>query len=1352
MNLFKKSMASVALVTLLSSVFTTGVSAYTGKEVEAANALASKGIINTQTDVVNYNLGQNVLRQEIAKVAANTAGIEAKTVCNNSFTDVSATTPNTWACGYAEALLDAGKVSANATFRPEDFISKSESVKMMLEAAGYTNVYTNASNWQEEVVAFAANEGVIGTFTDYNANATRGFVFEVAAMAIEATEEDVVDEDDLLNDILDGIIGWDDEDGEDDEDKDDEDTTPVVSGDNVLEVSLSPETPASGNVAAGTARTTMLAFDVTAGSDDVTLKDATFEFTGLGDRTDIEKLAIYVMNDKITKGDSKKFDSDNESELTFENDTVVKAGETKTLMVTATIKSSAADENQSLQISLVDLDASSTVEGDSLVGSTLVPVKVSNVASLTISSDKASDNVTVGEEVKLAGFKLEETADKEDVVVKSITFDVDGSVDAEEDISDLVLFADNTEIASGLMVNNDDEIIVNLDYTVESDEKVEFELRGVVTGSVNDTIEVTFASDAIYAVGANTGISIDLDTSSVTLSDVLNIEGSEINVSFDKSDIDEAKPNAEDVLAGTLKISSVSDYTIKTVTITVEDTSSNNNIEDLLTKIELDGSSADKEANLDSDKATYTFDDIDLNANEEYSFDVNFDVVDNTAVNGSKLKFSVAITEVEDEENDKSYDVGATGSNLDIADVLSSTALETKTIDLESASFELVSTEVNDTELVLGNGIQTVLYKGKISVGDSDDVTLEDIDFKAAVANSLSNSKDFDDIIDTATLKIGSTEFDGDIESNKIEFNSINAVVAAGSDNIEVLVSAVLKDNDSIENNDRLAIMVDTASLELSDSEDEELATVVTTDANTKLTETVLLSKGTFDITVVSNGDNKNEVVNTVLAGSKNVNLAEVELQTEKEAADVNELVFSIAGGSSVGLTAAEGVLATAESTLATTKSTLAIAEADLVTKKADETTKLADTAAKLAAITEAGVVTAAAAVVTAETSVTAAQTQYATAYNLPQGTFDEITARTAALSAANTAISNANTALGTANTNLGTAITSAITASDASAVAYNTAKIASDAATSDVATAQTAVNNAQTAVNNAQVVVDAAKADVATEAGLAWSADFSDTLKNVRLKNGSTVLADGAKVTFSSSTSKTLITFEDFILNESDSTIEALLVADLEKVTDDDSTTSAALGDVVVKFESIDVEGDNSQEVLTGTQTAGASETVSVVPATVIVSKNSLLADGDSSAVIAVTIDEGSNDFGDTDITLKSIKFNENAAYIKEIINLSNSDAVVYKATIGGTYALPTKVPVAGSIAGQVITFAGDTVITSGDKLEIRLANGIFAADDTAQLEVLAGDDSGLIYSVGAGTSYKVTNESRVDLGTYKK
>lgn len=118
MSNLKKFTASVAALSIAMSIVSpvAGVNAAVSGNVDAANRLAKSGIIADQSaNATAYRLGDNITRWEMAKVQANLAGITPAGTCRGAFKDVSATKPNTWVCGYVEALLDAGMLTANAT-------------------------------------------------------------------------------------------------------------------------------------------------------------------------------------------------------------------------------------------------------------------------------------------------------------------------------------------------------------------------------------------------------------------------------------------------------------------------------------------------------------------------------------------------------------------------------------------------------------------------------------------------------------------------------------------------------------------------------------------------------------------------------------------------------------------------------------------------------------------------------------------------------------------------------------------------------------------------------------------------------------------------------------------------------------------------------------------------------------------------------------------------------------------------------------------------------------------------------------------------------------------------------------
>ena len=898
MNLFKKTTATIALVALVSGIFSAGVSASSATEIEAANALAANGYINDHSsDIAAYNLSQNVLRQEIAAVARGIAGLAKKTSCDNSFSDVSATTPNTWACSSVEALLDADLIAANTMFNPEATISKAEAVGMMVKAAfgsEYAYDSSKSTSWQEQVVGFAVSKGVVANFSNYDTAATRGFVFESGNNADVASDEtaEACDEVSQLLGLCDDTVV---------DDTTDDDTTVVVNPDAVVTVELSPETPNSNWVAANTPRTDVLAFDVTAGSEDVTLDEVRLDYTGLSDYADVDNVSLYMGANKISKGTDGKDFNDKYIEISFENDTVIMAGETKTIFVTATLAGGV--DNVSHQITMTDLVASTTVEMSNISSTMFNVVTASNVSELDLNIDEVTGaDITVGETIKLADFDLREENDNEDVLLKSMTFLVAGSMDHQDDISDIVLYADGEEVASNLTVNSDEEIVIALDYTIAADSRVNFELKAIITGSVTEDLSAELTE--VYATGVETRINTAITDNGVAFdyandgstAELRTIEGSEINVAFDKSDLDEARPNAEEVLVGNLKLSTYGEYNMSRIEVSVTSTVAVNS---LIQKLELDGRGFDSDDSGTGTTKVFYFDDITLN-NEALDLPLTFDVYDTVALDGESVTFAVKILNIEDEANNEKYEDGGAGSS-DINNILSTNALDDNTIDIATATFTLGSTAINDKIVVLGNGVETIIYKAKINVGDADTVTLRDFNLVENAATTIGGTGtiDLNDILDSATLNIGGQTFTADIDADSIDF-STSLDIDAGSDNVEVLVTVILKDNDAVTSGEIVAFEVDTTALanDVEDSDGNALAVgnLVVNTANTNIAMNELLEEGTFSMVVLNDVDTDDNVENTVLAGSDSVTLAEIELEAEYEDVKVKELTFTLSG------------------------------------------------------------------------------------------------------------------------------------------------------------------------------------------------------------------------------------------------------------------------------------------------------------------------------------------------------------------------------------------------------------------------------------------------------------------------
>lgn len=181
--MFKKSMTAFILVLFsLSSVFWA-----TQKEIETANFLAWKDIIKDySSDTIAYRLDDTITRRETMKIVMKLSWITIEDKCEEKFDDVK---NGDWGCKYVEAALDAWFIAENDNFRPDDNITKTESMKLVLKAKSI-NKSQKTDNWQEDYMETAFKYGIIETkYSDYNADAKRWWIFTIATATIVKEEE-----------------------------------------------------------------------------------------------------------------------------------------------------------------------------------------------------------------------------------------------------------------------------------------------------------------------------------------------------------------------------------------------------------------------------------------------------------------------------------------------------------------------------------------------------------------------------------------------------------------------------------------------------------------------------------------------------------------------------------------------------------------------------------------------------------------------------------------------------------------------------------------------------------------------------------------------------------------------------------------------------------------------------------------------------------------------------------------------------------------------------------------------------------------------------------------------------------
>ena len=151
--------------------------AYTSKQIESAHKLANQWVISQQNDGNDYRLDDNITRKEFMKVVAKITKEQIEEMCEKKFNDVAAD----WWCKYIEWALRKNFIATNSTFRPNNNITKAESMKLILKARSIVRVQ-NTSDWRDDDMVSAAQNGILEyKYYDYNTFATRWWIFDTMA-------------------------------------------------------------------------------------------------------------------------------------------------------------------------------------------------------------------------------------------------------------------------------------------------------------------------------------------------------------------------------------------------------------------------------------------------------------------------------------------------------------------------------------------------------------------------------------------------------------------------------------------------------------------------------------------------------------------------------------------------------------------------------------------------------------------------------------------------------------------------------------------------------------------------------------------------------------------------------------------------------------------------------------------------------------------------------------------------------------------------------------------------------------------------------------------------------------------
>lgn len=163
--------------------------------IESAKFLAKNWIIKEQTNEKNYNVDNSISRREMLKIIMKLSWKNVSGDCEWNFKDL---WKNDWGCVYAESALSFWYISNNWIFRPNDNVSKIEAIKMIFQAKWI--LVERTSDWRVWYINKWVEEKLFDNFTDYNSNAKRWFIFNIASDIISNENlsnmfDDLSDED-----------------------------------------------------------------------------------------------------------------------------------------------------------------------------------------------------------------------------------------------------------------------------------------------------------------------------------------------------------------------------------------------------------------------------------------------------------------------------------------------------------------------------------------------------------------------------------------------------------------------------------------------------------------------------------------------------------------------------------------------------------------------------------------------------------------------------------------------------------------------------------------------------------------------------------------------------------------------------------------------------------------------------------------------------------------------------------------------------------------------------------------------------------------------------------------------------
>ena len=698
-----------------------------------------------------------------------------------------------------------------------------------------------------------------------------------------------------------------------------EPTTPTTGGD--LEVSVSDNNPDDARVPGSASNVEVAVFDFEAGKSDVTVTGVKLVRGGLGSDDVVTDIALFDA-DGFRLTSSKSFNSDDEAFMNFLGGGMkVPAGETMEVYVMAEVGAVVDVEGEEFFVAIEDAESvtatADEVSGDFPVEGAEIEIGGSDASEVVVTSGNSVANVNVGEQgVKVETFELEQDGDN-DVILYGVNFKQSGSADEDTDLGSYELYIDGDKVA-GPVEAKGEYVAFELEegFVVEEGKNYDGEIRANVLGGASETID--FEIDETTDVRAEDeafGFGAQVTVAGFNTADEVDIEAGEITVVAVDPENDEFREGQENIVLGTLQVTSLAGETVeaKKLEVVIEDSEGGAvDLDTVLENVEVvaGGSVYD----LDSDGGVgdvFTFgnDDIDtpLPATGSLDFVVRADIIDDVAgLDNVTLDISVANIGGGTEGGSGFY-FEETEDDEPVTDVTPS-SLSFKSLEGTTSSATVTALNQSSSKSAVAGTKDVIAFGFEVDASSSSDILIDEIVISGTVVDDTDVDNGTDVFDNTRVAKLSlyvdevkpenlvDTVSGSQIASQEATFESFSGtkvtpdkeVVVEADTEREFFVTLDIVD-DVNQADDTIVLSIDADDISADDESSEDVDNLPAAEVTSTRTITVT-GAGALSVTV----DNSDTTVNRskLVLGGTEAFVASYEVVAEDEDVIINDLVI----------------------------------------------------------------------------------------------------------------------------------------------------------------------------------------------------------------------------------------------------------------------------------------------------------------------------------------------------------------------------------------------------------------------------------------------------------------------------